>query len=826
MPGIIQVNGTRGELSPYLRARIDIDHYQGGMAEVRNWILMRYGGWTRMPGTIYLGAQRDMATEVGRLLPFKFNVEQVYAIEAVPGFFRFWTSEGQVLDAGVPYEIATPYVAADLKWLHLRQLGDVVYITCPNKKTKLLTRLGEIDWTLTDYNPLDGPYMPLNTTGTTLTPADTGAVHPLMTSNTLPSGTVSSEDASANAFAVFDRNYRVEYADSTTNVGYLRYDFAGSTTKVVDAYWIKASSSAEMRGAPASWRFQGYTGAAWVTLDQQQSQTGWGRGEVRFFEFDNETAYEAYQLIWDGTDFPSGSADSRISEMAWHEKAEEQTAFNLVASSTTGINDDDGFKTTDVGRAIRLRGSDGRWRWAKIISRTNATTVTIQLYGHALPDLEPIQAWRLSLWGDMPSYPQAIGIHEDRLVLDGGSEDPFSVHASVSSDYDNFTVSSPLVDDDAVSFRVTGGELNTINWIADGEDIIIGTEGGIRSVGRNDQGRAFGPENVRQRRGAKITTSYIEPIEIENILVMLDGYRQRLYEVGYSDEAQGYVPRELSPLNEHLLGLGITSYAYQETPHKVIWMTTEDGTLLAATYDRNEKVFGVSQCALGPNAFAHSVLTLPGPDKDGDTLFVIVRRTIDGNTVRYIEKLSAFYRVDYSEQEYPIYGHCAGVYEGVATNAVTGLDYLANTTVGVYADGRDLGDVTIDAAGELTLPLDIEAELIIWGIRYTSRLETLRLASLGAQSGPQIGQRVSLVSGILDVYQAAGLEVGTPSSVMPMRVEADQEVNPFDPVPLRTGAFPFMLDDSWENNGVCVINTTSMLPATIRAITVIPEGEP
>lgn len=289
---------------------------------------------------------------------------------------------------------------------------------------------------------------------------------------------------------------------------------------------------------------------------------------------------------------------------------------------------------------------------------------------------------------------------------------------------------------------------------------------------------------------------------------------------------QGYIGRELSALNEHLVGKGVKSWAYQATPHKIIWCITDEGTLLAATYDREEKVFGVTECDLGEDSYAESVLRLPGVTKDGDHIWLTVRRTIDGVTKRYVERLSAFYREGYSEQEYPVFAHCAGVYEGVAVNSVETGGYLgdAGTVVAVWADGRDLGDVELGDDGELTLPLGITAETIIWGIRYTSRLETLRLASIG--NGPQLGQRVNLVEALVDYYQTTALSAGTPTSVMPIRVEADQDVDPFEPPVLRSGSFPVKFDDSWENNGVCVIETNSMYPATILSITVMPEGEP
>src|SRR5690606_3969187 len=120
-------------------------------------------------------------------------------------------------------------------------------------------------------------------------------------------------------------------------------------------------------------------GSTWVTIDSRQGETAWGGGETRFFEFANKTAYRYHRFQWLGNDDPGGTPDTRIAEIGFNRAAASQMAFNLTASSTTGINDGDGFKTTDVGRSIRLQGSDGRWRWAEIISRVSSTVVTIKL---------------------------------------------------------------------------------------------------------------------------------------------------------------------------------------------------------------------------------------------------------------------------------------------------------------------------------------------------------------------------------------------------------------------------------------------------------------
>lgn len=831
MAGVIQVNGTRGELTPFLHSRIDIDLYQAGWRMARNWVSLRFGGMTRMPGTVYMGAQRDGATVSARWLPFKFNREQTYAIEATPLAFRFWNALGQVeASPGVPYAITTPYTQDDLPLLKTRQIGDLVYITCAGKATQVLTRNSETNWTIEDYEAQDGPYLPLNTSPTTLTPASYGSLTPVMSGLTTPSGTVTSTGSEASAWQVFDQRGDTYAEWSATTSGFVAYELA-SGNAIVNRYWVQGPDSEQAAKMPISWVVEGSNnGSSWVALDTRQAQNGWTGGEVRFYEFANETAYVHHRFRWLSNDDTGGTPDTRITEIVFNRDAASQTAFNLTASSVTGLNNGTGFQTSDVGRSIRLRGSDGIWRWAEIVSRTSTTVVTIKMHGHALPDLSPIINWRMSLFGTVPGFPTAIGIHEDRLVFAGYPEDPTGIVTSVSADYDNFNVSSPVVDDDAVSVRMSGGELNAITWLSDGPDIIVGTEGSIRALGRNENARAFAPGNTRQRTETEIGTSYIEPIKIEQMLLVLDTYRSRFYEVGYSEEVQGYIGRELSALNEHLTGKGVKSWAYQASPHKIIWCVTDEGTLLAATYDREEKVFGVTECELGPDSFVEAVLTLPSTDKDGDQLWLTVRRTVNGATVRYVERLSAFYREGYSEQEYPIYAHSAGVYEGAASATVTGLDYLMGVTVGVWADGLDLGDATIvdggAEGGVLTLPGGFTAETIVWGIRANSRLETLRLASMGPSSGPQIGQRVNLVGALVDYYQTTALSAGTLNSVMPIRVEADQEENPYAPAVLRSGSFWIGMDDSWENNGVCVIETNSMHPATVLSITMFPEGEP
>lgn len=675
MVGVIQVNATRGELTPLLQSRIDLEHYKGGMGLLRNWVALRFGGFTRMPGTVYYGATKH-GDRFSRWVPFEFRRDQTYAIEAGHEYFRFWNVYGQVEDPpGTPYEVATPYAEADIPYLQFRQSGDVIYLTCDGYWPRMLTRVSETNWTLSLYLPEDGPFLPTNTSATTITPSAT----------------------------------------------------SGSVT--------------------------------------------------------------------------------------------------LTASSINGINNGTGFRADDVNRVVRFLSTDGTWRWFRITAFTDTTNVTATLLGpSSLPDTTATTNWRLGSWSGFTGYPAAVGIFEDRLGMAGTLFEPLTAWYSVNGDYDNHTVSNPLVDDDAVNVRMTGGKLNGIQWLTDGRDIVVGTEGSLRAIGRNDFGGAFSPTNVRQRTETSVPVSYIPPILIENVLIVLDIYRTRLLEAIYTQDIEGYLSRELSALNEHLLGKGIRDYAYQASPHKVIWMVTDEGTLLAATYDRDQEVFGVTECTLGDDAYVEAVTVLPGINKDGDQVWFTVRREIDGKVVRYVELLSAFFREGYSEQEVPIYGHCGGTYSGVSTNSLTGLDHLEGETVGIWVDGVDAGDALV-TGGEIVWPEELAGENVVFGLRYSSEAHTLRLA-VDNQDGGTLGKRVNLSGCILDLYQTYGLRAGSLTSLTTLRTEEEVEEDPYEAAVLRNGAHVVTMDDSWEDGGVCVIETSSMHPATVTAITVLADFEP
>jgi hypothetical protein len=95
-----------------------------------------------------------------------------------------------------------------------------------------------------------------------------------------------------------------------------------------------------------------------------------------------------------------------------------------------------------------------------------------------------------------------------------------------------------------------------------------------------------------------------------------------------------------------LLDTGINEMAYQQEPDSNIWCVRDDGVLACLTYQRSENVIAWSRHIFGGafgsgNAVCESVASISGVLTE-DEVWVIVKRTINGATKRYVECFSDF----------------------------------------------------------------------------------------------------------------------------------------------------------------------------------------
>jgi hypothetical protein len=111
------------------------------------------------------------------------------------------------------------------------------------------------------------------------------------------------------------------------------------------------------------------------------------------------------------------------------------------------------------------------------------------------------------------------------------------------------------------------------------------------------------------------------------------------------------------------------------------------------------------------------VVTIPHWDGDQDVTFLLVRRTIDGATVRYIE-----YIEKYLTDEYAFFMDCGLTYDGTPVTAISGLDHLEGEEVTVLVDGAVHPNRTVSAGA---INLQVAGSVVNVGLPYTATIKTM-----------------------------------------------------------------------------------------------------
>jgi hypothetical protein len=170
----IKTNFSAGELSPLMAGRVDVSKYANGAETFENFIARIHGPAQRRSGTYYVSELKSSANRA-RLLLFEYSTTQAYVIEFGPSYVRFYRNHARVETVpGTAYEVATPYGAGDLADLKFTQSADVLYICHPSYMPRKLARLSDTSWTLTAIDPQDGPYLPKDSSGKTITVTGSG----------------------------------------------------------------------------------------------------------------------------------------------------------------------------------------------------------------------------------------------------------------------------------------------------------------------------------------------------------------------------------------------------------------------------------------------------------------------------------------------------------------------------------------------------------------------------------------------------------------------------------------------------------------------------
>lgn len=93
---LVQNQFTRGELSPRMEGRTDLEQYFQGCRTQVNFLSLPHGGATRRPGSVHVAEIAD-SDAAGRLRPFVFSTSDAYVLEFGAGTLRFFRDRGRIV---------------------------------------------------------------------------------------------------------------------------------------------------------------------------------------------------------------------------------------------------------------------------------------------------------------------------------------------------------------------------------------------------------------------------------------------------------------------------------------------------------------------------------------------------------------------------------------------------------------------------------------------------------------------------------------------------------------------------------------------------------
>jgi len=489
------------------------------------------------------------------------------------------------------------------------------------------------------------------------------------------------------------------------------------------------------------------------------------------------------------------------------------TGVTLTASAVTGINGDTGFQTTDVGRLVRFR--DG---YGEITARTDTLNVTIEI----LVDLGSSSAstdWNLGAFSDTTGHPSCVSFFEQRLVFAATLSQPQAVFFSKSGDYENMdaNIGGTVADDDAIIYTIASNQVNAIRFMAASRTLIIGTAGGEFTVSGGGDNDSVTPTNIMIKKQSNHGAANIDAVAVANATLFVQRAKRKLRELAYNFDVDGYTAPDLTILAEHVTEGGITEMAYQEEPLAIIWCVRNDGELVALTYQREQEVVAWHRHIFGGsfgsgNAVCESVAVIPTEDSEYE-LYMIIKRTINGATKRYVEFLNTF---DFDETDNTSFNFLDSQlsYSGSAVTTLSGLSHLEGQTVSILADGATHPDKTV-SSGSITL--DRSATNVKIGLGYTSLLKTMRIDA-GAQNGTSQAKTKRIYEVTARLYESVGVEIGPDLSNMervPFRTSSD----PMDQgIPPFTGDKEVEFRGNYDTDGFMIVRQTQPLPLTILSL--------
>ena len=422
--------------------------------------------------------------------------------------------------------------------------------------------------------------------------------------------------------------------------------------------------------------------------------------------------------------------------------------------------------------------------------------------------------WAEGSWSSVSGFPSAVAFYEGRLWWAGKN----GIYGSVSDDFYNYNPDT-IGDSGPINRTVGSGPVDDINWILPLQRLILGAEGAEHSVRATSFDEVLTPSNFNIKEASTQGSNSTLAVKIDSRGVFVQRGGSRLFELAFDVEVGDYRSNEATLVVPEVGEPSIEHVAVQRLPDTRIHCIRSDGIAAVLVYNPVENV--LCWVTVETDGDIEDAVVLPGAVED--SVYYVVKRTINGATKRYLELWAL--EEEARGDTFTMTSDSFLTYEGTAVSSLSGLSHLEGEEVVVWGNGKDLGRKTVVSGVIDTLPEPVTTAVV--GLPYTAQWKSTKLAFVLKDEPLQLTfhKRIFQIGFVLADAYPQSLTFGPSFDVMddmPL-YENSEEVG--DDVRESYDEELIEFPGEWSNDSRVCVQAASPRPVTVLAAVLAYESE-
>lgn len=236
------------------------------------------------------------------------------------------------------------------------------------------------------------------------------------------------------------------------------------------------------------------------------------------------------------------------------------------------------------------------------------------------------------------NYPSTVAYVQQRLTFANTANNPTTVWMSQTGRFYNFSISSPSQADDSIQFKMAAQQVNPIAHLIELNEPLIFTQAGEWLI-QGDQNGVISPTTIfPQQQSYEGSAAQPRPLVVSGDALFLQAMGSIIRNLAYDFQRGKFDGSDLTIFSAHLFdGYTIVDWAYQKTPHSIVWVLRSDGALLSLTYIREQQIVAWARHDF-TNGTPISITCIP--ENGLDVIYLVMQRTILGANAQYIERMT------------------------------------------------------------------------------------------------------------------------------------------------------------------------------------------